>query len=136
MALSSVLVAKAVSLGHSFVSPGHSLLRLGVICLTVALIYLVVTYLRLRHVPGPLLAAISNVPRWGWVRSYRAHDVHIALHRRYGRLVRLGPNMVSVADAAEIPHIYSFAGKFPKVCSLRDRRALKNARSLYRIGYS
>jgi hypothetical protein len=83
--------------------------------IVVAIMYLTVTYLRLGHIPGPYLASISNIPRWNWVRGNKAHNIHIALHRKHGRLVRFGPNMVSVADAAEIPNIYSFTGKFPKV---------------------
>lgn len=72
------------------------------------------SYARLRHVPGPLLASLTNLPRASWVVSNRAHDIHIALHRKYGKLVRFGPNMISVADPAEIANIYGFTGKFPK----------------------
>src|SRR2546429_8194413 len=73
------------------------------------------SYARLRHVPGPFLASLTNIPRMSWVLSGRAHDVHISLHRKYGKLVRFGPNMVSVGDPAEIPNIYGFSGKFAKV---------------------
>ena len=75
------------------------------------------SYVRLRHVPGPLLASLTNLPRASWVVSNRAHDIHIALHRKYGKLVRFGPNMISVADPAEIANIYGFTGKFRKVQS-------------------
>lgn len=69
----------------------------------------------LRHVPGPLLASITNIPRVLWVLSNRAHDIHISLHERYGKLVRFGPNMVSVGDATEISKIYGFGRRFVKV---------------------
>lgn len=72
-------------------------------------------YLRLRHIPGPFLTSFTNLPRLYWVWSNRAHEKHIELHKRYGKIVRLGPNMVSVADAKEIPQIYDFSGKFTKV---------------------
>ena len=75
------------------------------------------SYLLLRGIPGPLLAAFSNLPRVSWVLSGRAHDIHIHLHRQYGKLVRFGPNMVSVGDPAEIQTLYSFTGKFTKVKS-------------------
>ena len=73
------------------------------------------SYAKLRHVPGPFLASLTNFPRLCWVLSNRAHDIHISHHRKYGKLVRFGPNMVSVGDPAEIPNIYGFNGKFVKV---------------------
>ena len=78
-------------------------------------LWLLRSYIRLWHVPGPLLAALTNFPRLSWILTGHAHDIHIALHRKYGKLVRFGPNMVSVADPAEIPNIYGFGGKFVKV---------------------
>ena len=73
------------------------------------------SYSRLRHVPGPFVAAWTNLPRLSWVLSNRAHDIHIQLHGQYGKLVRFGPNMVSVSDPAEIPTIYGFNPAFQKV---------------------
>ncbi|KAL9097984.1 MAG: hypothetical protein Q9187_009760 [Circinaria calcarea] len=66
------------------------------------------SYHRLAHIPGPFLARFTNIPRFAWVLSNRAHEYHTALHRQYGPLVRLGPNMVSVADPAEVSNIYGF----------------------------
>lgn len=73
------------------------------------------SYILLQQIPGPFLAAFSNLPRVSWILSNRAHDIHIDLHQKYGKLVRFGPNMVSVGDAAEIPNLYGFTGKFAKV---------------------
>lgn len=73
------------------------------------------SYLRLRHVPGPWLAAWTNIPRLLWVASGNAHDIHLALHRKYGDIVRFGPNMISVQDPAQIGTIYSIHRKFAKV---------------------
>ena len=75
----------------------------------------VTSYLRLRQVPGPFLAAWTNFPRVSWVLSKRAHEIHIGLHEKYGDLVRFGPNMVSVADPREIPTIYPMRPGFVKV---------------------
>lgn len=72
-------------------------------------------YTRLSHIPGPFLARFTNIPRFLWVLGNRAHDIHTDLHRRYGPVVRFGPNMVSVADPAEISQIYRFAKPLPKV---------------------
>ena len=77
-------------------------------------IWVASSYTRLRRIPGPFFASLTNIPRLLWVRNGDAHDTHVTLHRKYGRLVRFGPNMISVSDPAEIPNIYSFSGKFPK----------------------
>jgi len=63
MALSSVLDALPSSIGPSF--------AMGVLILC---LWSLRSYLRLCRVPGPSLAAISNLPRVSWVLSNRAHD--------------------------------------------------------------
>lgn len=78
-------------------------------------LYIALAWATLSHVPGPFLAAFTNLPRLLWVRARRAHEIHIGLHNRYGHLVRIGPNMVSVGDPAEVRHIYGFSGSFKKV---------------------
>jgi hypothetical protein len=68
------------------------------------------------HVPGPFLASISNIPRLLWARSGAAHLKHINLHQKYGKLVRLGPNSISIGDATEVLQIYGTTGpNFGKV---------------------
>ena len=88
--------------------------RLLIVPLLLICIWIASSYLRLRCIPGPFFASLTNLPRLLWVRNGDAHDTHIALHRKYGHLVRFGPNMISVSDPAEIQNIYSFNGKFPK----------------------
>jgi hypothetical protein len=83
----------------------------------VAFVLLFSRWKKLSHVPGPFLAALSNIPRMSWVWGRRAHEIHIELHRKYGDLVRFGPNMVSIADPVEIPKIYGFTGNYKKVRS-------------------
>ena len=41
-------------------------------------------------------------------------DYHLSLHARYGRLVRIGPNHVSVSDGNAIQQLYSISSKFTK----------------------
>ena len=84
----------------------------------VVLLWSVHSYFRLRDVPGPFIAAWTNLPRLSWVLSNRAHDIHIQLHRQYGKMVRFGPNMVSISDPAEISTIYGFNPVFQKVTYL------------------
>jgi len=89
------------------------------------------SYQGLRHVPGPFIAAWTNLPRLSWVLSNRAHDIHIQLHRQYGKLVRFGPNMVSISDPAEIPTIHGFSPGFQKVRELPCLSKLGNGLPIY-----
>ena len=68
----------------------------------------------LRDIPGPPVAAYTKLWRLFDVRSGQAHWTAIALHKKYGKLVRIAPNVVSVVDAAEIPKIYNIKGDFTK----------------------
>lgn len=94
-------------------SPSISLLLLFSI-LASFLVWNLRSYLRLRHIPGPFLASLTNIPRLSWVYSNHAGDIHTELHRRYGPIVRFGPNMVSVSAPTEINTIYDIHGKFLK----------------------
>lgn len=77
-------------------------------------------YFKLAHIPGPFLARFTDVIRLSWVVSYKAHDIHVAQHRKHGSLVRFGPNMVSVADPAEVGTIYGFSKPWLKVSKTKN----------------
>ncbi|KAB5559620.1 cytochrome P450 oxidoreductase [Coniochaeta sp. 2T2.1] len=88
-----------------------------ILCVTV-LYVLSLLYNRYRPglsgIPGPALAK--------WTKLWRLHDVYqsqshwtaIRLHRQHGPLVRIAPNVVSVADPKEIKTIYSLTSAFTK----------------------
>lgn len=82
----------------------------------------VVTYLRspLKGIPGPFVAKFSNI--WRFYSHYRQTHIETqkALHDKYGDVVRLGPNTVSVADASLLKTIYSTRGTFVKVSGSPD----------------
>ena len=79
--------------------------------------YYLLPYIRnatLRKVPAPFPAAFTNL----WLMSqcrrgkrYRAVD---EAHKKYGKVVRLQPNHVSVADPDAIPIIYGHGNGFLK----------------------
>ena len=74
---------------------------------SVLLISLLRNYLFLKSIPGPVFARFSNLYRTLLVYERKAHEEHLKLHKRYGNLVRLGPNCVSVSGSqAYIPQIY------------------------------
>lgn len=68
----------------------------------------------LRSVPGPFLAKLTDLYRLLLVRTGAAHEHHIRLHQRYGPLVRLGSNNVSVGSPAAIPVLYNTRTRYPK----------------------
>lgn len=74
------------------------------------------TYLRLRHIPGPGAAALTNLVRRSWVFSGDLHERHVQLHQQYGTVVRVGPLAVLVSDPDAIDKIYGFKTKFLKAC--------------------
>lgn len=75
------------------------------------------SFLRLRHVPGPILASLSDYSRVSWVRTTKAHLVHQELHNKYGNIVRMGPNMVSIGNPSAVPLLYPMRRGFLKVYS-------------------
>ncbi|VUC23387.1 unnamed protein product [Clonostachys rosea] len=66
------------------------------------------------RVPGPFMRGVSSIPRIFSVYRGKSHDDDISLHRKYGKIVRLGPNLLSIADPAEINQIYGIGTKFIK----------------------
>lgn len=69
--------------------------------------------------PGHPLAAYTNWWRFFDVLGRRAERTHLALHAKYGDIVRLGPNVLSVADPSAIKTIYGLNKGMTKVCVWR-----------------
>ncbi len=67
------------------------------------------------NIPGPSLAAYTKWWRFYDVYKKHAHLSAIDYHNKYGPLVRIAPNIVSVADPKMIPVIYSNREDFTKV---------------------
>ena len=85
--------------------------------LLLLLLYYLIPYLRnraIRDVPGPKFAAISNFWLLYQCRRGRRYLAVDNAHQKYGRLVRLQPNHVSVADKEAIGVIYSHTGGWLK----------------------
>ena len=68
----------------------------------------------LRKIPGPFLASFTNLDRiWSSAKGNQM-DYHLSLHSKHGRLVRVGPNHVSISDGNAIQQLYSISSKFYK----------------------
>lgn len=76
---------------------------------------LVTNRFRLSGIPGPSLAAYTRL--WKLYNAWKGdhHHTEIALHRKYGSLVRIGPRHISVSDPKAIPIIYGVNKGFTKV---------------------
>lgn len=71
---------------------------IAILAISLAILRIFGNYLRLRSIPGPWFTGFLSCWRW------QAHDSPShgrrlrELHERYGKLVRLGSNCVSVSD--------------------------------------
>ncbi|KAL2830469.1 hypothetical protein BDW59DRAFT_170061 [Aspergillus cavernicola] len=83
---------------------------------TFVLLYLIQQYFHngLHSYPGPALAKFTNLWRFLDVRGRRSQLTHMALHREYGDVVRLGPNTLSFASPSAIKVIYGLNKGFIK----------------------
>lgn len=68
----------------------------------------------LSKLPGHWLARFSRFYKLYLVYGGNVHSKSIAIHKKYGPIVRTGPFHVSVSDPAAIPTIYGVASKFVK----------------------
>ncbi|KAK1220916.1 hypothetical protein PQX77_016295 [Marasmius sp. AFHP31] len=76
---------------------------------------LFIAYLRPRHplsdIPGPFLARYTDLWQVYYARIGRRHMAVHEAHKKYGPLVRIAPNHLSVADFDLVPIIYASGPK-------------------------
>ncbi|KAF4767582.1 hypothetical protein HAV15_009338 [Penicillium sp. str.  len=86
------------------------------VLLSTVIAHLVYNYTKgeLWRIPGPWLRGVSSLPRILSVYNNNSHDEDIKLHRKYGNIVRLAPNLLSIADPTEINQLYGIGMKFYK----------------------
>lgn len=68
----------------------------------------------LRSVPGPFWARYSRLYYFIKVAQGRWEHEDIALHRRYGPVVRVAPDMYSIDAPEVVKSVYAINSKFPK----------------------
>lgn len=91
------------------------------------LFFLYLRYIRLFSIPGPFLAKFTDLWRW-FIQNYSVYDVHLTeLHRKYGKIVRIGPSMVSISDPEAITQVY---GVNPALEKVRTINALRKRQTL------
>ncbi|KAI0421421.1 putative benzoate 4-monooxygenase cytochrome P450 [Xylaria grammica] len=92
----------------------HLLESLSVAFLLTFTLRSILSWYRLSHIPGPLLPSLTNIPRVFWVKTGQSQNYHQKLHQKYGEVVRMGPNMVSISNPEVIPILYPTRPGFPK----------------------
>ena len=90
--------------------------------LAVPVILYLLPYLRrwsLRDIPGPPGAALSNL--WLLYQSRRGRRFLAVdeAHKKYGTMVRIQPDHVSIASPEAIPIVYGHGNGFMKACVFR-----------------
>ncbi|KAJ5689208.1 cytochrome P450 pisatin demethylase [Penicillium macrosclerotiorum] len=108
----------------------------------------------LYDIPGPSLAKYTKLWKLHNVWKGKHHNSAIALHRKHGHLVRIGPNHISVGDPNAIPIIYGLNKGFiktafypiqsiswnkkpqPNLFSERDEKLHREQKRLVANGYS
>lgn len=85
--------------------------------LAIPLIYYLLPYLRnwsIRDIPSPFPAQFTNLWLMYQCRMGKRYLAVDEAHKKYGKLVRIQPHHVSVADADAIPTIYGHGNGFLK----------------------
>lgn len=77
-------------------------------------VYILHTASRLRDIPGPALAKLTNLWRLWKVYRRDSHETYLKLHEQYGDVVRIGPNCISISKPDVIPSIYGISVKAAK----------------------
>jgi hypothetical protein len=93
---------------------------------------LVSNWLKLRSVPGPLLAATSDL--WRAFHQYRGTlgATLENLHTEYGPVIRYGVRSVSISDPNAVTTIYESRSGFVTVWPIRNRTSLER-RALFEL---
>lgn len=81
------------------ITTSHPLLAIGGLLTFWYLVSTGVAWYRLRHIPGPLLASISDLWMIRASTSTRLSDIFAEVGEKYGPFVRVGPNQVLTSDS-------------------------------------
>ncbi|KAH7236613.1 cytochrome P450 [Fusarium tricinctum] len=68
----------------------------------------------LRRIPGPLLARMTRWWEYRVVKKGKSNQEYIRLHKKYGPVVRVGPNRYSLSQPKDVKKVYELGGKYVK----------------------
>ncbi|KAJ9229416.1 hypothetical protein DTO169E5_8872 [Paecilomyces variotii] len=87
----------------------------------------------LNSIPGPFLAKWTNLWRLFDVWGGRCELTQKLLHEKYGPVVRLGPNMVSLGDPALIATLYGINGDWLKTDFYHSNSVFQDGKIIYTL---
>ncbi|KAJ9299754.1 hypothetical protein DTO271G3_2638 [Paecilomyces variotii] len=87
----------------------------------------------LNSIPGPFLAKWTNLWRLFDVWGGRCELTQKLLHEKYGPVVRLGPNMVSLSDPALIATLYGINGDWLKTDFYHSNSVFQDGKIIYTL---
>ena len=87
----------------------------GVLSIATSLYLLSYLNSPLRDFPGPILAGLTDLWRFLDVFHGRPDKTQLALHRKYGSAVRIGPKVISLSDPSLISKVYTTKRAWRKV---------------------
>ncbi|KAJ3579714.1 hypothetical protein NPX13_g848 [Xylaria arbuscula] len=70
-------------------------------------IHLVRSYYRLNHIPGPRIAALTNLSRRAWASTGRLQEKQIELHRQYGPVSEFYEALMPRMKGGKIPDVFA-----------------------------
>lgn len=100
-------------------------MNLCLILIGVTGVYLIISsvlqFWRLRHIPGPPIAAWTNL----WLMQHlngkeKFYDIRKRLHHKYGPVQRYGPNRVMFSDVSAVHSVLPTSNILPKVVHRSD----------------
>ncbi|KAF4417289.1 Pisatin demethylase [Fusarium acutatum] len=68
----------------------------------------------LRNIPGPFLARVTRWWEYRLVKQGNSNQEFIRLHKKYGPVVRVGPNRYSLSQPKDVKKVYELGGKYIK----------------------
>lgn len=68
----------------------------------------------LRKTPGPVWSRFTDLWYFNRVRKAHFEQDNIELHRKYGSVVRVGPNHYSISNPTAVKTVYGTGSKFTK----------------------
>ena len=83
------------------------------------------TYKHLKHIPGPFLGKFSNTWLAAGARQGKKFAWVDGAHRKYGKVVRVGFNHVSIATPEGLRTVYAHGNGFLKECVRKQRKQKK-----------
>jgi hypothetical protein len=82
------------------------LVWLSALGMSILIYRLILPFHPLQHIPGPLFAKSTQICQFYSLFRGRPRVDQRRLHERYGPVVRIGPNEVSIADTSALPIIF------------------------------